>query len=62
MGPYAGADYNFTLSHGQLRSSAFHPNDGADEFSLIIQKGNNLYGKGEYDVGGMEGEGFDFIS
>ncbi len=33
-GPYARADYNFTLSHWQLRSRAFHPND--DKFKGFI--------------------------
>jgi hypothetical protein len=32
MGPCAGAEYNLALSHSRLRSSAFHINEGADEF------------------------------
>jgi hypothetical protein len=52
MGPYAGADYNLSLSHSQLRSLAFHPND--DECRRI--------GNGRVRERGMEGVGADFMS
>ncbi len=59
MGPYAGADYNFTLSHCRLRITAFTPND--DEclriFPQMLKNGITNIGKGRVRERGREGAG-----
>jgi hypothetical protein len=52
MGPYAGADYNLTLSHSRLRSSAFHINKGVNEFFPNFTKM-------EHGIGGGGREGWE---
>ncbi len=61
MGPYAGADYNLTLSHRQLRSSAFHSHGDDDECFLNYSKMEQPIGKGRVRGRGREGVGADFM-
>ncbi len=54
MGPFAGADYNLTLSHSRLRSPAFPPQRRrmAMNVSPIIQKTRQQVEKGRVGGGG----------